>query len=406
MIAFAAFALLSLTRAEALLSTPADGTTARGTTVGETTVGWKGRSHELSKLPGALESARPAIEAWAGWAADQSYRLDVGRAGNVLILSPEDDAQTAAWLAIVDDTVRLFDRRLPEPDRSGEAETGGGGAAPAATDPETIPEDPLGDEPLFDDVAVAPPTWGTAWGAGARGLGEGAICLFVLRDAEDYSALLAELAERRDYLAEWTEEARAVTGFAIGDPLCGAFLLNAAGMEEWDPGGELCHRLAHLLVLWRFGEQPYWVLKGWAWHAELEVRGGIFCFPYRSGFVGIEEHSGWGPQLAARFGSRGAPPGIEDLAGLQRGAWDDAGAAAAWGAVTFLVGERREALVRALEDLRKTWDRENRTLYPDGTWERDRGWKMPLEQQREVLLQAAGSDLFDALEGFFLAGAR
>ena len=65
---------------------------------------------------------------------------------------------------------------------------------------------------------------------------------------------------------------------------------NPAGMEEWDIENELVHRLAHLLLLRRFGQQPFWLTMGFSWYVEKEMRGAIYCYPYRSGFVWASEH--------------------------------------------------------------------------------------------------------------------
>jgi len=371
------------------------GLAAPGSTVveKESDVLWNGRRYATDELPEALpEDARVVVSSWAVWAREHEYRFLVDDDGLLVVVCPVSDGEAERRLELAERTAAAFDEHLPTPDRP----------EPAAVEEEPdeddeeelIPEDPEGDEPLFDDVTVErDEPWSYEWGAGTRPLDTGAIAVFACKRESDYRALVDELGQRRTYLGEWAEDAKAVLGFAIEDPLVGAFALGASGLEEWDPHGELVHRVADLLMLRRYGRQPYWVLKGWAWWSELAIRGAIYVFPYRDGFVGVGEHGGWDHLLRNRFGKRGEQPTMADITSLTRGRWDDFAAGMALGTVTCLVDDRPEDFIQLLEQLRRAWDRDSRIEYPDGTWERDRDFRLTARQQQAIFERVLGADV-------------
>ena len=323
----------------------------------------------------------------------------------MLLVQPAGDARAGARREWVDAVLRFADKVLPAPDRTAIGADAPRAPAPAKPAAGAIPEDPEGDEPLFADVrSSAAEVSAATWGAGTRALDTGVATVFVLRGPEDYAALLEVLPKAAPYLADWIGEARAAQGFSLSEPLAAAFLLAAPDLEEWDPDAELVHRLARLLLARRFGEQPYWVAAGWSWHAELELRGSIYCFPYREGFVGIGEHGGWGSLLASRFGARA--PDWAEVAELERGRWDDAAAGLAWGAVTWLARERAAALPVLLERFRQAWDLDNRRAAGDGKWLRDRDYVLPREIQRALLDEVLGPAALGEFGAWCAAGGE
>ena len=374
---------------------------------------WKGKRHRIDALPEEMpEPARAAIGLWAEWAGPVGYRMELEESGRVLLLSASK-AQARQRMLLIKQSLELFDRLLPAPEREeAPAEAGAPPVEeePLPEDPDEIPEDPEEDVPWAGGEEEDPPEkhfepWTYVWGAGTRPLDTETAVFLAVHDPRDYASCLDFLAGRFPYLGEWVEEARQINGFALEEPLAGALIENAPEMEEWDPENELVHRLATLLLLRRFGRQPYWIQQGWAWHAELEIRGTIYCFPYRAGFVGIGEHGGWRVALRNRFSRRpGEPPTIDEVAGLRRGFWSDPYAQIAWGTITFLLYERRQELPLLLDDMRRFWDENNRVEQDDGLWGRDRFYQIPLPAQREMLVARAGDHIFAELLAWFRAG--
>jgi hypothetical protein len=180
--------------------------------------------------------------------------------------------------------------------------------------------------------------------------------------------------------------------------LVGAWLIEAPENEEWDPRNELVHRLVQLLLMDRAGNLPYWMMVGTAWNLELEVRGGIYCFPYRAGFVGIGEHGGWAPALRSRFGEPDA--GEVDaaaLCALERGLYVDKHAATAWGGMRYLIAEHRAELPALMADLDLAWRQGALEVEKDGTWRSKPLWQWPLATQADLLQRHLGRDLWQRL---------
>jgi hypothetical protein len=367
----------------------------------EPAVFWKGQRTALSALPAEVPAeTRAAVAAWSPWAAAERYRIDLDPSGRVLLVGANGRSSIARQLALVRDTLAFFDERLPAAPAAAPApEAPGWSQGPIPEDPESPP---AGTPPSFEE-ALRPKS--TAWGAGLRPLDRDAIVLAAVDDEADYASLLDHLARSHPYLAAWRGTAARYVGFTLEEPLCGAFVLGASGMEEWDPENELVHRTAELALLRRFGRQPYWVQQGWAWHVELSLRRSIYCFPYRSGFVGVGEHGGWDKDLRAAHPTEREPVSIADLAALRRGAWDDRAAKHAWGAIAFLDSRRRGALAAILADLHGEWDRGSRRDLGAGNWERDVDFELPLDVQARVLEQRAGATVWAELREHFAHGA-
>lgn len=369
---------------------------------GEIDLEWKGRRHALDALPAKLpDDARTVVESWTDWAREHEYRFLVDDAGLLVLVCPDGDGEAEKRLALAVETAAAFERHLPAPERP-EAVAASARAGEESGDADGIPEDPDGEGPIFENVTVArDEPWSYEWGAGSRPLDTGAIAVFACRGVADYTKLVEALGERRPYLARWVDETRSVLGFAIEDPLVGAFVLGADELEEWDPHGELVHRVAHLLVVRRFGTQPYWVLKGWAWWSELEIRNAIYVFPYRREWISISEHGGWDHLVRNRFEDRDEQPTIEDVTRLVRGHWDDLAAGLALSTVTCLVERRGDDFVGLLEALREAWEAGSRIDYPDGTWERDRDYRVPAAEQGAIFERVLGPKVFAELDRCF-----
>ncbi len=376
----------------------------------ELKVRWRGKSHPVTELPADLpEPARAAIDAWAEWAREKSYRMDLEEEGRVLLISPSKNKRWKAQMKLVERVIDRFEVALPLPERA-EKQAEEAGA-------ESVPEDPDDEGPLPEDPEDPPLeggeeeegswSWSETWGSENNVLDTATIVLFVLHTEADYAGVLERLAESDPYLKEWAASATRFTGFVLEQPLAGAYIETAAGMEEWDPDNEVVNRTAQLLLVRRFGQVPYWLMNGWAWHVEMEMQGGIYCFPYRDEFVWASEHAGWDKELATRFKERkGKPLKVAEFADWQRGKYEDLPAKPAWGVVEFLREHRPGALVQIVEAMRLYRDEHNRVDLGGGSWERVVGFEIPLEVQAEILREQAGEDFFEAAGEFFRLGKR
>ena len=228
--------------------------------------------------------------------------------------------------------------------------------------------------------------------------------LFVVRDEAEYGELVDTLAERHPYLEEWAADSIGNPGFVLGYPLTAAYVLQAAGQEEFDAKNELVNRAARLLLLRRFGELPNWVVHGWAWHVEIALRNSVYVFPYRDEFVFVTEHTDWDKDLRNRFRTREKPLEVDEFAGWRRGSYSDSHARVAWGVIEFLARHEPSALPLFLEQLRLTRDRESRIDQGNGKWIRDRDYEVPPATQRKLLTDLIGADVLERLVEFFIEG--
>jgi hypothetical protein len=164
------------------------------------------------------------------------------------------------------------------------------------------------------------------------------------------------------------------------------------------------HRAAELVLLRRFGHQPYWLLQGWAWHVELSVARSLYCFPYRSGFVGIGEHTGWDKLLRQDWSEPGEAS-IADVVALRRGSWDARAARHAWGTVTFFDKHFRGEFPALLAELRAAWDQGSRRDLGGGRWERVGGFEVDSARQLELLRKHSTPEFERELASFFRQGS-
>jgi hypothetical protein len=367
-------------------------------------VRWQERFHPVDELPAEMPAAaREAVGAWAGWAGEHGYRLDLEDEGRLLLISPGDGKTWRATLRLAERTIAAFDAALPVPERMETppvpASAPGAGSAPLPEDPGggPLPEDPEGIPPGFGESPGASDpgetTWSTVWGAGTGEPDTQTIAFLVVRGEEDYGALTDHLGAAYPYLAGWAKAARRYTGFALEHPLAGAYVTGASGQEEWSPDNELVHRLAELLLVRRFGQAPYWLIQGVAWHLEEHLQGGIYCFPYRDEFVWATEHTAWPGEVKRDFEKRREPVTIDELY-FPRGCFEGAHARRSFGAVRYLVEEHPGTLSAALEELRVFRDAHGRVDQGGGTWSRDRDYEVPLVDQARILRTHVGADVF------------
>lgn len=381
-------------------------------------VTWRGKTHPIDALPAELEApARQAVLDWRPWIKQLAYRMDLNDKARVLVISPADGGTPEHALALVDRTVALFEQSLPVPTRRTQAvanaTTPDKKAATSKATPEPLPEDP--EEPpvgapaprAMTTTASTDPTPPPVADPLAL-LDRRTAVLVLLEKGDDYGPVLQYLAHLEPYLAGWTERAKTQTGFVLERPLAGAMILAQPSQEEWNPDNEIVNRTMQLCVLNRFGTQPFWVQQGLAWFAEFGVLKSVYCFPYRDGFVGVEEHTDWDKDLAWRFEKREKKPvDVSEFADWKRGTYDGACARIAWGVIDYLARNRPRDLAALLEDLRFERDLKDRRVKNDGSWERIPDFELALEDQKRILTECLGPrTLPDLSAAWRRAGAK
>jgi hypothetical protein len=337
---------------------------------GQPSLEWKSRSYDLEDLPEELgPGPAAAAGAWADWVLEHNYQMHLDADGRVLLISSKKNRKWKRQLRLIAETSELFDELLPLPSRE---EAQDAADEPQPEDGEPLPEDPEGG-PVGWGSGGSKPTlesYSYEWGAGTWPLETETCVMFVAHNEEDYGALLAHLGELESYLKPWLKSAGRFAGFVLEKPLIGAYIENASGMEEWDPENEVVNRVAQMLFVRRFSQQPFWLLMGLAWHMEMEIRRGIYSFPYREGFVWASEHTAWASVLRVRFGARKQEPlGLDEFAHWKRGEYIDEQAKVSFGLVRFFVRHHRMSLSAFVEELRLFRGEHSRVDLGDGTWQ-------------------------------------
>lgn len=380
---------------------------------GKAKVGWGKESFTPDTLPERL--ARPAvdaIQAWAGWAAQNGYRFDIDGQARIVLVTPQSKSRAAEQLALVARTETWFDKLLPPGARATPATGGATGAEPAAAprrEAEEIPEDPEAPPPTAPKPAATGGKAASTWGSGGAFVPDSRTALFfVLDDEEDLGKLLDTIGAKHPELGTWTKEARSNPGFVIESPLCAAYVENAAGQEEWDPDHELVWRVARLLLYRRFGQQPLWFQYGLAWEAEMNLDGQVYVFPFRDEFVYTAEHGAWPVEVRNQFKDRAKTPlAIEEFARMPRGSYDGQAARLSWAFTRYLLEKHTATLPTVLEELRQFSDKNNRKATGGGKWVRDVDWDLPLDVQSRALTKHCGPDvLAKASDAFRKLDAR
>ena len=357
----------------------------------EVEIEWRGKVHNPTSLPeGLSEGAQKAIATWAPWMEAQEYRGALNADGRVLLLVPARSKVTKR-LALVERTAAHFDSVLPLPARRRAGEDGAVPEGPEA--PEAPPQEP-GDG-----------SWTYTWtDDGAPRETETAVVL-ELGDRADQALVIRHLAKAHPYLGNFPAET--VSGFSLERPLVASWLANEPENEEWSADAELVHRTATLLFLRRFGQQPFWVQTGAAWHTEIALLDGVWCFPYRAEFIFEVEHSGWPGMLAGLYTKRAKEPfRLAEVADWKRGTWNRDAAVQSWGLAAWFAAEHPGVLSEVLEDLHELRDRQNRVDLGDGAWKRIPGWEVPPPDQAAILERHLGPKVFETVTEAFRNARR
>jgi hypothetical protein len=374
----------------------------------EATVRWGKKDYTVDALPAELgPGPAAAVGVWADWVLAHDYRMDLDPEGRVLLISSKKNGKLKRQLQLVASTSKRFDELFPAPPRLPQTAAGGDEAPRSWQEGgDEIPEDP-GGLPGFggEDSGPAVQSHSYEWGAGTWPVDTETCILFVARDEDDYADILDRLGELQEYLRPWLATAKRFTGFVLESPLVGAYIENAAGMEEWDPDNEVVNRVTQLLFVRRFSQQPYWLVLGVAWQLEFELRKGIYCYPYRDEFVWATEHTGWSSVLRDRFKDRKSEPlRTEEFSHWRRGSYDDAHAKLSFGLVDFLVRFYPDRLTGFAEELRLFRDRDNRVELGNGSWARKPDYELPDAELTRLLEVHFGPLVLTDASEFFRKG--
>jgi len=247
-------------------------------------------------------------------------------------------------------------------------------------------------------------------------LGKGTAVLLEMREGSDYEKLLWRLVLDDPTLKDWAQTAKDQYGFSIPRPLTAAWIEGGRINEEWNAKSELVHRTVGLLMWRNFGELPFWFQLGLCWHVEMELCDGVWCFPYRDGFVWASEHTGWGRTLSSRMRRRrDVPFSLGDVTRMTRKVvrtkesdvpyrdeylltWGTV-RALAWNTdLSFQLSKLCEALrEHRLEKGRRWVDKEN--------WELILGYSIPVEEQTAIFEEVFGDGVWATLDAALRAGA-
>ncbi|NOT31418.1 MAG: hypothetical protein HOP15_13305, partial [Planctomycetes bacterium] len=334
-------------------------------------------------------------------------------AGRVLLVTRGSNDRAPKLLELAGKVIERFDRELPAPALRLEAEDPLLAAKskvepekPAAREP-PLPEDPEDPEgahpwklapPKPVEVTSAKPVV-TTWGSQDQPLDTQTVVLFVLHDEDDFESLLGQLRERFPFLEVWTREAKALAGFAIGDPLTAAYLENPRGVEEWNADNELVSRVARLCLLRRFGALPNWLVQGYAWHMEFALMGAVYVFPWRDEFVWATEHSGWGKIVEERYAKTSLKPA--DFMGWRRGKYLEPEAKASWAACEYLLAKESGQLPLLLDRLRVFREEHGRIKDDPKSWRRDLDYEIPVADQHALFSELLGDGYLARASIFF-----
>jgi hypothetical protein len=362
----------------------------------EPTLLWRGKVHRIEAdgtgLPEELgPDARSALELWTPRARRWGLELALTEDELVLLCIHENRKKT---LETVEEAAAMVNALLPVPER---------GAGP---------------QKRRVRIEHADGSWEESWSYDDthEHLGRGTAVLLEMREGDHYEALLRSLTSEDPTLKEWARTVRNQYGFSIPRILTAAWIAGGRINEEWSANSEIVHRTVGLLLYRNFGELPFWFQLGLCWHVEMELCDGVWCFPYRDGFVWASEHSGWSRTLASRMRRRPKQPySLEDVTCMTRKVvrtsesdipyrdeylltWGTLRALAWNEDLSIELSKLCEALrEHRLENGRRWVDKEN--------WELIIGYRIPTEEQVAIFESVLGEDVWSVLDAALRKGA-
>ena len=382
---------------------------------GDDHIQWGDKKLKLDELPADLpETARSAIQLWAPWAREGSFRLDLDPTSRVLLITHVESGHVEKQLELTAAVIARFDQELPAPAvRRTATPPALVAEAPPPKEPKREnplpedPEDPEGDHPWkLEPRRPDPPTVTkpvvTTWGAAEAALDSQTVVMIVVPDVYNFRLLLASLAKTFPLLEKWASEARAQQGFVLPYPPVGCYVQFFDGQEEWDADHELVSRLARLCLVRRYGELPNWFTQGYAWHMEMAIQKAVYCFPWRSEFVYADEHMAW-PRMVKKLYERERVKPASFL-GWKRGKFEGDAARTSWAVTEFLVAQEAAKVPELLDELRVFAEEHSRVQDGPSKWHRDTEYEIPLADQAAIMKRVFGEDYLTRATTFIREG--
>lgn len=332
---------------------------------------WKGRDWTLDEASSQLpDLARAELGAWGGWCRTRGYRALLDEEARVLFVGAAGRKDLAGLFERARRTTETFDALAPAPERD--------------------PDEPF----LVPD-----------WGRGQHVPDRDPVVIALLEAEPDFESLLGLLASSNPALNGRVLRKKGTPAFFSAEARTGALLSAPDGFElgtVWRAENELVNRLTRLLLHRRFGDLPFWLDMGLAWHVEQEVQGDLYSFPGRDEFVSVNDHDGWKNDLKREFKKRRKEPlRLEELAGWTSERWDGHAAGLAWGFARFLATHPERPLSRLCEDLRLDVKRNGVRYAEDGSWSLVPDYRPTLETQHALLARHLGDDYLERASEYF-----
>jgi hypothetical protein len=341
------------------------------------------------------EGCRESLRYWRVWAEEQGFHMAVDGTGRLVVLSASSN-KLKAWLATAEKAAKRFDEIAPLP-----AERLIQRVIPGSGDGGAKLQEPPGGAPAEEGTGT-----GLPGNIGLPPYEEQPILLFHLTELEQQMTVLQRLAFDHPHLQGWLAEGGTRAGFAVEWPHVGAWLETPQN-EEWSPEAELVNRVAQLMAMRRFGHLPFWLRMGLAWKVEWDVIGGIYCFPYRAGFVWATEHNAWPSDLAKMYADRKDYP-IQpgELDEWPRETYREEFAKRSFGFVSFLVDNFPDRLTPLLERAREEHERGSLRATAGGGWERVPSFETSAKRLFEHLIELTRPDVAVELTTYLRKGLR
>jgi hypothetical protein len=342
------------------------------------------------------EAVRESLRYWRVWAEEQEFDFAVDKSGSLLLVSPSSN-KLKHWLEEAEKAAKRFNELAPlPPDRQIDRILPDSGPAPLAGE----------SAPALAEGKEGETVTGLAANIGLPPYEQDPAVLFHLTEQAQQLSILERLAFDHEHIKAWLAEGNSRAGFCVEWPQVGAWLETPVN-EEWSPEAELVHRVAQLLTVRRFGHLPYWLRIGLAWKVEWDVIGGIYCFPYRSGFVYATEHESWPNDLAKMFSERKEYPlQPSELGDWPRETFRAEFGQRAFGFVSFLADNFPAALPALLEAARREFERGSLKSAPAGSWQRDLQFDVSAQRLFEHLVALTRPDVVIELTTYLRKGMR
>ena len=333
---------------------------------------WRGKPQSIDELATATEDLSPAAIAlarsWSTWAAPRGYRVILSDSGRVVLVfsrtyrrragGKKEDNTVERFLRSVERTIAEVDQLIPREAVAGR------------------------DQPV---VVV-----------GAR--------------CEDYADGDRGSGGAARVAARMGQDRRAGSErFHSGEPAGGRLGRGPSPtLRSGTPRTSWVHRVATELILRHADLLPTWLQIGLVWHVEDRVMRSIYCFPYRTEFVSIYDHTDWHTALMQMFKRRAKQPmELTEVAewNLREGYQKERGYLA-FGVGRYLAEFAPDSIAPALAELSALIGEKRKIKTGEYSWRTDPDYRLPIDEQLAVLRKHAGDGLLTSVTTFFRKGKR